>query len=148
MQKKAYAGYIWIESKCLITFSDQATGIKSCRNPFRDFGGGTRWQIVSYYFVDVCSIYEHCTNNIYCNVLSESYTGLILVWCILLRLLSIRKRNTFVRNCICSIIYTTTCFGLYRPFSGIAYTKCQKNCRMQYQRIRHYYILIKAIYLK
>jgi hypothetical protein len=33
---------------------------------------------------------------------------LILVWCILLRLLSIRKRNTFVRNCICRIICTTT----------------------------------------
>jgi hypothetical protein len=47
---------------------------------------------------------------------------------------SIRRRNTFtfVRNCFCPIIYTTTCFGLHRPSSSIAYTKCQQNCRMQY----------------
>jgi hypothetical protein len=43
------------------------------------------------------------------------------------QILTVRKRNTFVRNCICCIIYTTTCFGLHRPSSGIAYTKCQND---------------------
>jgi hypothetical protein len=58
---------------------------------------------------------------------------LILVWCILLRLLSIRKTKH-----LCSHLYSlyyphfTTCFGLHRPSSGIAYTKVKKNCCMQY----------------
>jgi hypothetical protein len=49
-------------------------------------------------------------------------TILILVWCILFRLLSIRKRNTFVRNCICRIIYTTTCFGLHVKKTAVCNT--------------------------
>jgi hypothetical protein len=47
---------------------------------------------------------------------------LILIWCILLRLLSIRKTNHLCSQLYLLYIHTTTCFGLHRSSSGIAYS--------------------------
>jgi hypothetical protein len=42
--------------------------------------------------------------------------------------LAINKKTKHLCSQLYRIIYTTTCFGLHRPSSGIAYTKCQTTC--------------------
>jgi hypothetical protein len=55
-----------------------------------------------------------------------------------LRLLSIRKTKHLYSQLYLLYYphFTTTCFGLRRPSSGIAYTKCQEKL-LQYSSTQH-----------